>query len=174
MQKLVQRFLLSVGLGAMLALAGLAPRAEAAQPDACKLIAPAQASHILGAAVTVKKVDTHLAGPDAASMCRYTTGHLHGSFMLLAAHLRPPDLAREVASEKKQIHDESMKMLKIAPKISDVSGLGDAAFLVDSGGFMQLHVFAHGDKIVINRNARATKKVVAETEQLARAALGGL
>lgn len=174
MQTTVRRRVPSIGLAAALALTGLTLRAEAAQPDACALIAPAQASHILGTAVTAHKVDTHLAGPGAASMCNYSTGHMNSGFMLLAAHLKVPDLAHEVASEKKRIHDESVKMLKIAPKISDVGGLGDAAFLVDSGGFLQLHVFAHGDKIVINRNARATKKVVAETEQLARAALGGL
>ena len=107
-------------------------------------------------------------------MCNYSSGRMQGGFMLLAAHLSVVDLAHEVASEKKEIGDESMKALKIKPKFEDVSGLGDAAFLVDSGGFLQLHIFAHGNKIVVNRNTKATKKAVDETEQLARAALARL
>jgi hypothetical protein len=170
----MRRRLRPIGLAVALALVSAAPHAEAAQPDACTLIAPARASHILGAAITVHKVDTSIAGPNAASMCRYASGHMGSSFMLLAAHLKVPNLAHEIASEKKRIRDESVKMIKITPKISDVNGLGDAAFLVDSGGFLQLHVFAHGNKIVVNRTTRATKKVIAETKELARAALDGL
>jgi len=149
-------------------------QAAGSQPDACTLIDPAQAGRILGHPVAVHPVDTKLAGPGAASMCNYSSGHMRGGFMLLAARLSVTDLANEMASEKKEIRDESMKALNITPKISDMSGLGDAAFLVDSGGFLQLHVFVHGNKIVINRNTKATPKVVDETEQLARAALARL
>lgn len=149
-------------------------RAAGNQPDACMLIDPAQAGRILGHPITVHPVDTKLASSGAASMCNYSSGHMRGGFMLLAAHLSVTDLAREMASEKKEIRDESIKALNITPKISDVSGLGAAAFLVDSGGFLQLHIFAHGNKLVLNRNAKATPKVVNETEQLARAALARL
>ena len=173
MQTIVQRLLRSIALGAALALAGVVPRAEAAQSDTCALIPAAQASQILGAAVTEKNVNTHLARPGAAGMCNYSTGPMHGGFILLVVRLRVMNLAREVTSEKKQIRN-TMNMLNITPKISDVSGLGNAAFLADCGGFMQLNVITNGAKIEIDRNARATKKVIAETEQLVRTALGRL
>jgi hypothetical protein len=170
----MRRDLRPIALTLACALVGLTANAQAAQPDACALIAPAQAGRILGTPVTAHMMDTSLAGPDAASMCRYAAKGGRGSFMLLAARLKVPNLAQEIASEKKQIRDESVKMMKITPKITDISGLGDAAFLVDSGGYMQLHVFANGNKIVVNRNAQATDKVINEIKQLARSALARL
>jgi hypothetical protein len=166
-----------VRAGLAIAIAGMTMlRAHAAgpQPDACSLIDAAQASKILSIPITVHPVDTSAAGPGAASMCRYSSGHIMGGFMVLAAHLAAPNLAREVASEKQRISSDTNPIMKTAPKITDVAGLGDAAFLVDAGSFLQLHVFAHGNKLVVNRTARATKEVIDQTEQLARVALGRL
>jgi hypothetical protein len=173
MRTIAQTQLRSIALGVTLALAGVMPRAEAAQSNTCALIPAAEASQIIGSAVTERNVDTHRAGPRAAGICNYSTAPMQGGFILRVVHLRVMDLAREVASEKKQIRN-SMSMLNITPKITDVSGLGNAAFLADCGGFMQLNVITNGDQIVIDRNARANKKVIAETEQLARTALSRL
>jgi len=166
-----------LGLGTALVLAALPMRrihAAESQLNACSLISAAQASHVIGTTVTARAVDTSAAGPDAASMCHYSTGKVRSGFMLLAAHLKVADLTGEMASEKKRISTEMAKMLKITPKISDVTALGDGAFLVESSVSLQLHVFAHGNKLVLTRNGQATKKVIDETKQLARTALNHL
>lgn len=148
--------------------------AAESQLNACSLIGVAQASHITGSTITARAVNTSAAGPGAASMCHYSTGQVRGSFMLQVAHLKVADVAREMASEKRRISTEMMKMLKMTPKISDVSGLGDGAFLVDSNGSLQLHIFANGNKLVLTRNGRATKKAIDEIKQLAQLALSRL
>lgn len=169
--------LLALLTGGALAISGpliLPAQADSAPLDACSLINAGQASRILGVKITVHALDTSAAGPNAATMCRYSSGRVSGGFMLLVARLRVADLAHEIASEKREIRSETSKMMKTTPKITDVADLGDAAFLVDTGDFLQLHVFAHGNKLVVNRTVRATKTIIDQTEQLARVALARL
>ncbi len=76
-------------------------------------------------AVTVKPVNTSAAGPNAASICNYGTGNLHGGFMLIARHIQYTDAAAEVTyQEKTAITDIPPGMGK--PTFADVKGLGEA------------------------------------------------
>ena len=141
--------------------------------DACKLVSADQASRILGTKITVRAIDTSEAGPDAGSMCNYSGGGIGSGFMLIAAHIGYSDAAAEVASQQKEESSHLPPGIP-HPTFSTVEGLGDAAYLYKTAGSFQLHVLAHGDAIVINRNAAATAKEVDQTKQIARIALSNL
>ena len=131
------------------------------------------AGRILGTKVTVKPVDTSAAGPDAASICDYETGTLHGGFMLLAGRIHYTDAAAEVAYQKKTAAgDVPPGMAK--PTFTDVKGLGEAAYLLKAAGSFQLHVIAHGTAIVIGMLQNATPTAVTQSKQLARIAYSHL
>lgn len=150
-------------------------RAAAQKLDACKLIDPVAAGKILGTKLTPTPIESRIPGR-AVSLCLYKGTPEHGGFMLLVAPLHVADLAREVAAEKKRIIVDSpppgVKMTE--PKVRDLTGLGDAAFLVTVGNFLQIHVFAHDLKIVVNRNVKPTPSAIAETKKLVALALKNL
>jgi hypothetical protein len=168
--------LLAVGTAILSFSALSACSSAAAKPDACKLIDPAAAGKILGATITTKPIQIGSADDKATSMCSYQDGTVGGGFMLLAAELHPKNLADEVASEEKSVTQDSgppgLNLPK--PEVRDISGLGDAAFLVSSAQSLELHVFAHGAKVVIVRNVKPTPDLVDQTEKLARLALAKL
>lgn len=161
---------------AILALAAPIPGKAAGQPDACKLVDPASAAKLMGGSVTAKPIDTNAAGPDAASMCFYSAGNPAAGFMLLAAHLHPANLATEIARQKREVTASSAppgtNMAK--PKITDVAGIGKAAFLVAMPGFLQVHAFASGAVIVVNQNRNATPDAISQAKAFARLAMKGL
>lgn len=144
-------------------------------PDACKVVDLAQAQQVLGAKLTAKSI-TPSSAPKGVSMCNYSDGTVHGGFMLLTAPMHPDDLAAEVASEKKSILDSSASADASLPqpKIQDVSGLGDAAFLVTSDAYLQLHVIGHGVKLVFTRTVGPDPTAIANLEKLAKDVLAGL
>lgn len=145
----------------------------ASQPDACALVPAAAAGKILGAKVAPHPMDTSAAGPGAASMCRYSTGHIGGGFMLLAGRVHYTSAAKEVAERKQEaVADVPPGVPK--PVFADVKGLGDAAYLVESSGYFQLHVLDHDTVVVINMNRNADAGAVAQAEKLARVALAHL
>ncbi len=153
-----------------------APQAAIAAPiDACKLVDLPAARKVLGTTLSTKPVNVSASGTDT-SMCNYTDGTMHGGFMLLAAPLKVDNLADEVASQEKSIAEDSappgVKMPK--PTISNVSGLGDAAFLVTIGDSLQIHAFAKNAVIVVSRNVKATPKEIAKSEKVARLAMTNL
>ncbi|SME99320.1 hypothetical protein SAMN06265365_11498 [Tistlia consotensis] len=172
--------LAAAALGASLLLAVLpavlpgAPAAAAAL-DACSLVDPAAAAKILGHPVTPKPVDSAAAGNDA-SLCSYQGGGLHGGFLLIAAPLRADDLAATVDAQKKSVLEDSAPPGVPLPKptIVDLPDLGDAAFLVTTDDNLQLHVFAAGDKLVLDRNLAPSPAAIDQAEALARAAIKGL
>jgi hypothetical protein len=141
--------------------------------NACKLVSAAQAGRILGATITVRAIDSSAAGPHAASMCNYAGQTIGGGFMLIAAHIGYSDAAAEVASQKKQEASDVPPTLP-KPSFSDIQGLGDAAYLYKTPGSFQLHVLAHGDAIVINRNTAASAKAVDQAKKIAEIALSNL
>lgn len=148
-------------------------RSDAANPDACTLIPAAAASKVLGTKVAAHAMDTSLAGPNAASMCRYSTGRIGGGFMLLAGRVHYTDAAREVAERKKEALSDAPAGTR-KPTFRDVKGLGEAAYLAESSGYFQLHVLQRGTVVVVNMNRGADSRAVAQAEKLARVALGNL
>ena len=149
-------------------------KAAGAQIDACSLLSAQEAGAVLGVPMTQKAVDTSAAGPDAATMCHFSSTSSRQGYMLLASWLKVSDLAQEVESQKNEIRKDMQEHINVTPKIEDVSGLGDAAFLVEMTGDVQLHAFAKGAVIVVSRNVDATPENVAQLEKFARAALGHL
>lgn len=142
----------------------------ASPPDACKLIGAPAAAKVLGTQVTVKPINTY--GEDA-SHCFYSTGHIHGGFSLLVAHIPYKNASTELADQKKTALDTwPSSMAK--PGFTDVKGLGEAATLLKGQGFFQLHVLAHGTSMVINIDQNANDEAVARAEKLARIAIGNL
>jgi hypothetical protein len=149
-------------------------KASGSQIDACSLLSAEQAGAALGVSMTQKAVDTSTAGPDAATMCHYSSPSFSQGYMLLASWLKVSDLAKEVDSQKTEIRQDFQKHINVTPKIVDVSDLGDAAFLVEMDGDLQLHAFAKGAVIVVDRNVNATPENIAQVEKFARAALSHL
>lgn len=141
--------------------------------DACKLVSATAAGRILGAQVTVKAVDTSAAGPSTASICNYDTSNFHDGFLLLAGRVDYGNAAREAAKRKKEERSSTPAGMA-KPVFADVKGLGEAAYLVKALGFFELHVLAHHSVIVITRLRRASAVAVAQSERLARIAIGNL
>lgn len=154
--------------------AAASQNAAGSRIDACSLLSAQQAGAVLGVSVTRKPVDTSAAGPGAASMCNYSSASLPQSYMLLASRLKVSDLAKEVASQKAEISKDMQQNIHMTPKFADVKDVGDAAFLVEFAGTMQLHAFAKQAVIVVNRNVNATPENVAQLENFARAAVAHL
>ena len=146
---------------------------NAAGLDACKLISADQASTILGSKITAHSMDTSAAGPNAGSMCRYAGKGSGSGFMLIVAHLKYTDAAKEVASRQREALSDNPPGLP-TPRFTAVKGLGDAAYLATTSAYLQLHVLTHGNVIVINRNTAASTSAVQQTKKLARAALARL
>ena len=166
-----------IHLSALVAAAGVlamaaGPALAAGAPDACKLVAPDLVTKIMGTPISAKPVD-HGGGTNV-SMCSYQGAAVGSGFMLIAAVLPKGDLAAEVASQKKTVADDAPPPGIEKPKVADVSGVGDAAFLVSSNVMVQLHVFARGDKLVISRNVPASPKAIAQEKQVAEAAIANL
>lgn len=149
-------------------------KAAGSQIDACSLLSAKQAGAVLGASVTRKLVDTSAAGPDAATMCHYSSASSPQGYLMLASWLKVSDLAKEVNSQKAEISKSMQQHLNVTPKIVDVKDMGDAAFLVEMDGALQLHAFAKDAVIVVNRNVSASAENVAQLETFARAALSHL
>jgi hypothetical protein len=149
-------------------------KAAASQIDACSLLSAQQAGAVVGVSMSQKPVDTSAVGPDAATMCSYSSTSLPQGYMLLAGWLKVSDLAKEVDSQKAEIRQSFQQHLNVTPKIVDVKDLGDAAFLVSMDGALQLHAFAKGAVIVVNRNVSATPENIAQLEKFTRAALNNL
>ena len=80
------------------------------------------------------------------------------------------DLAKEIDSQKTEITQSMQQHLEVTPKIVDVNDMGDAAFLVEMDGSLQLHAFAKGAVIVASRNVSATPENLAQLEKFSRAA----
>ncbi len=143
--------------------------------DACALVSTQEASSAAGTTVTQKALNPPTSSPDRASMCHYGTGKVSEGFMLLAAPLRKGvDRAHEIAAEKQSITADLKSQLGMTPKIEDLSGLGQAAFVVETPAFVQLHVFAGQAKLVFNMNGADTPRNVALARKLAAVAIGHL
>lgn len=138
--------------------------------DACKLISAAQASKILGSKIKARAMDTSAAGPNAASMCSYSSMHINDGVMLIAGHIKYSNAAREVKAQQKIAASHIPPGIP-KPSFTSVKGIGEAAYLYKTPGAFQLHVLAHGYSIVINRNVAANNKVINQAKQLARLAL---
>lgn len=151
----------------------LGAAAGAGKIDACKLISAAAAAKVLGTAVTVKPIDTSAAGPDAASMCSYQTGHVAGGFSLLAGRVAYKDAAAEVAHRKKEAVSDVPPGIP-TPTFTDVKGLGEAAYLAKTSSSLELHVLQHGAVIVITVVRKPDDATTKECERLARVALAHL
>ena len=149
---------------------GFAATCPAAGLDACRLISPARAGRILGTTITLHPVDTSAAGEDAGSMCRYAGKKPGSGFTLIAARIRYGDAADEVARQQNAARANLPPGFP-KPSFSNISGLGEAAYLSISSGYFQLHVLSGGNSIVINRNADANAKSVAQARQIAQAVL---
>ena len=168
----IRPFALTAAVSAGLLVFAAVPALAAGAPDACKLVAPDLVTKIMGTPISAKPVD-HGGGNDV-SMCSYQGATIGSGFMLIAAALPKGDLAAEVADQKKTVLNDTPPPGIEKPKVADVSGVGDAAFLVSSNVMVQLHVFAHGDKLVISRNVPASSKAIAEEKQVAQAAIANL
>jgi hypothetical protein len=151
-----------------------ATEAAGSQIDACSLLSADQAGAVLGASVTRKPIDTSAAGPGASTMCHYASAGSPQGYLLQASWLKVSDLAKEVDSQKAEISKDFQQHLNVTPKIVDVNGMGDAAFLVEMDGALQLHAFAKGAVIVASRNVSATPENLAQLEKFSRAALSHL
>lgn len=146
-----------------------------AKIDACKLITTDAASKVLGTTVKTKAIDTSSSGPGAASMCNYNDGTIHGGFMLIAGRFsRHLDMAKEAASEEKSAVKEWKQHAGGSPTVTDIKGLGEAAYLFKARSTTELHVLSHGASLVFVRTVDASPKVVKQTEALARLALANL
>jgi|GEM_PF-2031879 len=147
--------------------------ADQGKIDACELVSAAEAGEVLGTDVTVKPIDTSAAGPDAASMCSYQTGQIGGGFMLLAGRVPYRDAAAEVADRKK----EELSGVPAGipePTFTDVTGLGEAAYLAETPESLELHVLDHGAVIVVTLSRKPDTAAETLAEQLARVAVGNL
>jgi hypothetical protein len=145
-------------------------QARSGKIDACKLISASQASHILGSKIKARTIDTSAAGPNAASMCGYSSKHINNGFMLIAGHIKYANAANEVKAQQKLAASHTPPGIT-KPSFASVKGIGDAAYLYKTPGAFQLHVLAHGNSIVINRNVAANTKLISQAKQLARIAL---
>ncbi len=163
----------AVVMSAGLIAVGSTTALAAGAPDACKLVAPDLVGKIFGTPISAKSIDTHGGGADV-SMCAYQGAAIGSGFMLIAAVLPKSDLAAEVADQKKTVLNDTPPPGIEKPKVADVSGVGDAAFLVSSNVMVQLHVFARGDKLVISRNVPASPTAIAQEKQVAEAAIANL
>ncbi len=163
----------AVVMTAGLIAAGTSMALAAGAPDACKLVAPDLIRQILGTPISAKPVDAGGGAPDV-SMCLYHGGTVGSGFMLIASALPQRDLASEVADQKETVLEDEPPPGIDKPKVADFSGVGDAAFLVTSSVMVQLHVFSHGDKLVVSRNVPASPKAIAEEKQIAEAAIANL
>ncbi len=135
--------------------------------NACKLVSAAAAGRILGTRVTVKPINTSAAEPDAASICDYDTGSLHGGVMLIAGRIHYTNAAAEVAYEKKTAANDVPPLgVDYQPTFVDVRGLGEAAYLLKVQGSFQLHVLAHGAGVVISMLQDANSKTLAQSKSL--------
>ncbi len=163
----------AIALGLTLIFTVTACSAGSSKIEACKLVSATAAGRILGTRVTVKAVDTAVAGSDVATICNYNTGSVHGGFMLIAGRIHYTDAAAEVAyQEKTATTDIPPGTGKLTFSFTAVKGLGEAAYLAKMRGSFQLHVLAHGMAIVIAMDA--SPKAVARSKQLARIALGNI
>lgn len=164
-------------------LAGEAPAWSSADPvaeaadvgklEACKLISAADAGKILGTPVTVKPIDTSAAGPDAASMCSYQTGHVGGGFSLLAGRAHYSDATAEVARRKKEAVSGIPPGIP-TPTFTDVPGLGQAAYLAKTSSSLELNVLQGGAVLVVTFVGKPDEATIEKSEKLARVALAGL
>ncbi|MEJ2566914.1 MAG: hypothetical protein P8173_00065 [Gammaproteobacteria bacterium] len=144
-----------------------------ANMDACQLISAAQASKILGSAITSHPVNTSAAGPGAGSMCGFAGKGTGSGFMLITGRIHYTNAAQEVARRKKEALSDIPPGIP-KPSFVNVTGLGDAAYLAKTSAYFQLHVLDHGNVIVINRNTTANTKTVREAKEIARAVLAHL
>jgi len=146
------------------------PAANGGRINACQLVSVGEAQEALGAEVTTKPIDTSAAGPEAASMCSYQTGRVGGGFMLLAGPLQYDDAAAEVANRKKEAVSDVPAGIP-TPTFKDVSDLGDAAYLAETPGSLELHVLDHGAVIVLTMNRKPDGAAESLAERLARFAI---
>jgi hypothetical protein len=150
-------------------------KAAAAQVtiDACTLLSASQAAKILGAEVTSKPVDTSGAGPDAASICHYQTHQVRGGFTLLAGRVQYADPAAEMADRKKAEVSDLPPGIP-TPTFSDVTGLGEAAYLAETPESVELHVLDHDAVIVVTLVRKPDPAAEDLAERLGRAAVQNL
>jgi hypothetical protein len=142
------------------------PVANGGRINACELVSVGEAQEALGAEVTTKPIDTSAAGPEAASMCSYQTGHVGGGFMLLAGRLQYDDAAAEAANREKEAVSNLPPGIP-TPTFKDVSGLGEAAYLAETPESLELHVLDHGSVIVLTMNRKPDGAAESLAERLA-------
>lgn len=148
--------------------AGSAPAAL----DACSLIDATKASSIIGAQVMPKPVNNSASGGGGASICNFGTGKTNGGFMLLAGSIdMKKGASAEAEDQKAQIIADTKKNLGITPTIESIQDLGDAAYVVNMAGSVQLHVLSGNESLVISRTVPASAQIVDELKSLAKLAL---
>jgi len=138
--------------------------------DACRLISDAKASSILGTKITAKPINTSAAGPDSGSMCNYSGSKMSDGFMLIVGRVQYSNAESEVKKRQKEAVSDTPPGIP-KPTFDQINHLGDAAYLAKTSVYFQLHVLAHGNVIVINRNVAASKKTVEQAKQIARVVL---
>ena len=152
-----------------LAIANIS-QARSGKIDACKLISASEASHILGSKIKARAMDTSVAGPNAASMCSYSSRHINNGFMLIAGRIKYSNAAHEVKAQQKIAASHIPPGIP-KPSFTSVKQIGDAAYLYKTPRAFQLHVLAHGYSIVISRNVATSTKFINQAKQLVRVAL---
>lgn len=142
--------------------------------DACTLIGPQRAGAILGKTVTTKHVGPTPAKASDPSECVYMTGGINGGFLLLVARTGFHDAQDEARSQMAVSGKEQMPPGISALRARMVDGPGEAAYLVTSSAFTQLHVFDHGVRLLVSINQSPSPTVRAHAHKLAEAALDHL
>lgn len=147
--------------------------ADQATIDACTLVSAGEATKVLGVEVTIKPVDTSGAGPDAASICHYQTNQVGGGFTLLAGRVQYTDPAAEMADRKKAEVSDLPPGIP-TPTFSDVTGLGESAYLAETPESVELHVLDHGVVIVVTLVGKPDAAAEDLAERLGRVAVQNL
>jgi hypothetical protein len=143
--------------------------------DACTLVDAAAAAAILGEPVTTNAVTPASAANNNVSLCNYETGTLHHGFMVTVGPHHLASIANDAAG---RMQDNAKSAADAFPDLkvtlSDIPGLGDAAYLLTTDAYIQVYVFSSAYQVLINRTIAPTPDAVDDTEKIAALALAGL
>lgn len=141
--------------------------------DACALIGAARAGVLLGTAVSTRVVGPTATTPTDPSRCHYSTGSLHGGFLLNVKRIHYSDAKAEVRAQMRAAGKDAASFgANETAQLCD--GPGEAAWLLTMADATQLNVLDHGVWLVINIDQPDAPAIRKRLRKLAQAAIDHL
>ena len=138
--------------------------------DACTLIGAARAGTLLGTSVTTRAVGPTATTTTDPSRCHYSTGALHGGFLLNVKRIEYSDAKAEARAQMRAAGKDAASFGgSETAQLSD--GLGESAWLLTMADATQLNVLDHGVWLVINIDQPDAPAIRARLRKLAQAAI---